>query len=123
MKPQKACHAKIEELLMAYHQNPSVDLHNQLVRLHMGLVRKLVHRICQQQDASYLELEEAGLRGLTVAIETYTPSQGLSFISFAVPCIHATILDLLNQSKQSSRVFTLLKKIGEVPIFRFTHLT
>lgn len=123
MKPQTACHIKIEELLVAYHQAPSIALHNQLVRLNVGLVRKLVHQVCQQQGIPYSELEAAGFRGLTVAIETYDPTHRLPFSSFAVPCIHRTVLDLLNQTKKSPRAFTLLKKIGEVPILRFTHLT
>ncbi|HEY9763291.1 MAG TPA: sigma factor [Trichocoleus sp.] len=123
MKPQTACHTKIEDLLVAYHQNPSADLYDQLVRLNVGLVRKLVHRICQQRNTAYAEIEAAGFRGLTVAIETYDSAQGLPFSSFAIPCIQKAVLALLDQPQKSSTASTLLKKIGQVPIFRFIHLT
>jgi RNA polymerase sigma-B factor len=118
------------ELLMAYQQNPSVRLRNQIVRLNTGLVRKIAHRISHQCAEPYEDLEQIGYLGLIRAIERFNPSQGCAFSSFAVPYIRGEMLHFLRDrgsavkvprrwqdlQKEGQRVRTeLSKELGRQP--------
>ncbi|HEY9624114.1 MAG TPA: RNA polymerase sigma factor SigF [Crinalium sp.] len=92
------------ELLMAYQQNPSVKLRNQLVRLNAGLVRKIAHRISHQCAEPYEDLEQIGYLGLIRAIERFDPSQGCAFSSFAVPYIRGEMLHFLRDRGNAVKV-------------------
>jgi RNA polymerase sigma-B factor len=83
------------ELLLYYHQNPSVELRNKLVKLHTGLVRKMAHKFSHQCNEPYEDLEQIGYFGLIRAIERFDPSQGYAFSSFAVPYIRGEMLHFL----------------------------
>ena len=83
------------ELLISYHQNPSIELRNKLVRLHTGLVRKMAHQFSHQCTEPYEDLEQIGYFGLIRAIERFNPHQGYAFSSFAVPYIRGEILHFL----------------------------
>ncbi len=83
------------ELLIAYQQNPSVAIRNQLVLLNAGLVRQIAHRIGYQCAEPYEDLEQIGYFGLIRAIERFNPRQGSAFSSFAVPYIRGEILHFL----------------------------
>ncbi len=83
------------ELLLYYHQNPSVELRNKLVQLHTGLVRKMAHKFSHQCNEPYEDLEQIGYFGLIRAIERFDPSQGYAFSSFAVPYIRGEMLHFL----------------------------
>jgi RNA polymerase sigma-B factor len=92
------------ELLMAYQQNPSVKLRNQLVKLNSGLVRKIAHRVSHQCAEPYEDLEQIGYLGLIRAIERFDPTQGCAFSSFAVPYIRGEMLHFLRDRGSSVRV-------------------
>ncbi|MDH6061379.1 RNA polymerase sigma factor SigF [Chrysosporum bergii ANA360D] len=83
------------ELLHLYHQNPSIQLRNQLVQLHTGLVRKIAHKFSHQCHEPYEDLEQIGYFGLIRAIERFDPSHGYAFSSFAVPYIRGEMLHFL----------------------------
>ncbi len=83
------------ELLQLYHQNPTVELRNKLVKLHTGLVRKMAHKFSHQCNEPYEDLEQIGYFGLIRAIERFDPSQGYAFSSFAVPYIRGEMLHFL----------------------------
>ncbi|MBW4665555.1 MAG: RNA polymerase sigma factor SigF [Chroococcus sp. CMT-3BRIN-NPC107] len=83
------------ELLVAYYQNPSVQLRNKLVNLHTGLVRKIAHQFSHQCTEPYEDLEQIGYLGLIRAIERFNPKQGYAFSSFAVPYIRGEIMHFL----------------------------
>ena len=83
------------ELLIAYYHNPSIKRRNQLVQLHIGLVRKIAYQFCQQCRESYEDLQQIGCIGLIRAIERFNPFQGYAFSSFALPCIRGEILHYL----------------------------
>jgi RNA polymerase sigma-B factor len=83
------------ELLIAYSQNPSIRLRNQLVLLNAGLVRKIAHRVSYQCAEPYHDLEQIGYFGLIRAIERFNPQQGCAFSSFAVPYIRGEMLHFL----------------------------
>jgi RNA polymerase sigma-B factor len=82
-------------LLLAYHQRPTIQLRNRLVRMNMGLVRKVAHRLARQCAIPYEDLEQCGYLGLISAIERFDPTQGCAFSSFAVPYIRGEILHFL----------------------------
>jgi RNA polymerase sigma-B factor len=92
------------ELLMAYQQNPSVELRNKLVRMNAGLVRKIAHRVSHQCAEPYEDLEQIGYLGLIRAIERFNPAQGCAFSSFAVPYIRGEMLHFLRDRGSSIKV-------------------
>ncbi|MBD2463860.1 RNA polymerase sigma factor SigF [Oscillatoria sp. FACHB-1407] len=92
------------ELLIAYHQNPSVEVRNKLVRLNAGLVRKIAYRMSCQSTEAYEDLEQIGYLGLIRAIERFDPNHGCAFSSFAVPYIRGEIMHFLRDRSCSIRV-------------------
>ncbi|HEY9764495.1 MAG TPA: sigma-70 family RNA polymerase sigma factor [Trichocoleus sp.] len=104
MQAQSSCHSKPMELLVAYHQNPSVALRNKLVRLNVGLVRKVVHRLSHQCNESFEDLEQVGYLGLIRAIERFDPTHGNAFSSFAVPYIRGEILHYLRDRSGTVKI-------------------
>ncbi|MCT7987980.1 RNA polymerase sigma factor SigF [Laspinema olomoucense] len=97
-------HYRGMELLVSYHQNPSVLVRNQLVRLNAGLVRKIAHRVSHQCAEPYEDLEQIGYLGLIRAIERFEPSQGCAFSSFAVPYIRGEMLHFLRDKGSSVKI-------------------
>jgi RNA polymerase sigma-B factor len=104
MAYQVSSHSQTMELLVAYRQKPSVHLRNRLVKLNMGLVRKVAHRIAHQCPEPFEDLEQCGYIGLMTAIERFDPSQGYAFSSFAVPYIRGEILHFLRDRANTVRI-------------------
>ncbi|WP_299407478.1 RNA polymerase sigma factor SigF [Acaryochloris sp. IP29b_bin.148] len=104
MAYQTSLQSQTMELLVAYRQKPSVQLRNRLVRLNMGLVRKVAHRLTHQCAEPYEDLEQCGFLGLITAIERFDPSQGYAFSSFAVPYIRGEILHFLRDRANTVRI-------------------
>jgi RNA polymerase sigma-B factor len=92
------------ELLVAYQQNPSVALRNQLVRLNTGLVRKVAYRLSQQCSEAFEDLEQIGYLGLIQAIERFDPSKGNTFSTFAVPYVRGEILHYLRDRSGTVKI-------------------
>jgi RNA polymerase sigma-B factor len=104
------------ELLIAYHQSPSVRLRNQLVQLNAGLVRKIAHRVSHQCAEPYEDLEQIGYLGLIRAIERFNPNQGCAFSSFAVPYIRGEMLHFLRDRSSTVKIprrWQQLNKAGQ----------
>lgn len=104
MAVQLSPHTSSMELLLRYRQNPTVSLRNQLVRINVGLVRKIAHRVSRQCSEPYEDLEQIGYLGLIRAIERFNPSQGYAFSSFAVPYIRGEMLHFLRDRGSSVKV-------------------
>lgn len=92
------------ELLVSYHQNPSIQVRNKLVQLNAGLVRKIAHRMSYQSTETYEDLEQIGYLGLIRAIERFDPSHGCAFSSFAVPYIRGEIMHFLRDRSCAVKV-------------------
>jgi RNA polymerase sigma-B factor len=92
------------ELLVAYHNKPSVRVRNQLVQMNAGLVRKIAHRISHQCAEPYEDLEQIGYLGLIRAIERFNPHQGCAFSSFAVPYIRGEMLHFLRDRSGTVKI-------------------
>lgn len=90
--PRSGC-PRVAALLTAYRQSPSPERRDQLVRLHSGLVRKVVHRLYQGPQRFSRALEEAGLKGVAAAVEAYDPAAAdVEFSCFAVAYIRQALL-------------------------------
>ena len=59
------------DLLHQYHKDPSIQLRNQLVELHKGLVRKIAYKFSHRCYEPYEDLEQIGYFGLIRAIESF----------------------------------------------------
>ncbi len=104
MAYQTSLQSQTMEMLVLYRQKPSVQLRNRLVRLNMGLVRKVAHRLSHQCAEPYDDLEQCGSLGLITAIERFDPTQGFAFSSFAVPYIRGEILHFLRDRANTVRI-------------------
>ncbi|HEY9761655.1 MAG TPA: RNA polymerase sigma factor SigF [Trichocoleus sp.] len=104
MQAQTSSSSKAIELLVAYNQNPTIELRNKLVRLNIGLVRKVVHRLSHQCNESFEDLEQVGYLGLINAIERFDPKHGNAFSSFAVPYIRGEILHYLRDRSGTVKI-------------------
>ncbi|MGQ9870707.1 RNA polymerase sigma factor SigF [Leptodesmis sp.] len=116
MATQSSARFRGMELLIAYHQNPSVRLRNQLVQLNAGLVRKIAHRVSHQCAEPYEDLEQIGYLGLIRAIERFNPGQGCAFSSFAVPYIRGEMLHFLRDRSSTVKIprrWQQLNKAGQ----------
>lgn len=116
MATQSSVRSRGMELLIAYHQNPSVRLRNQLVQLNAGLVRKIAHRVSHQCAEPYEDLEQIGYLGLIRAIERFNPAQGCAFSSFAVPYIRGEMLHFLRDRSSTVKIprrWQQLNKAGQ----------
>lgn len=106
------------ELFLAYSRKPSVKIRNQLVRLNLGLVKKVAYRISKQCPEPYEDLQQIGYLGLIRAIERFNPSLGSAFSSFAIPYIRGEILHYLRDKgtmmKIPRRWQELAKKGGKL---------
>jgi len=91
-------------LLISYYQNPSIELRNQLVELHTGLVRRMAHHFSHQCAEPYEDLEQIGYFGLIRAIERFDPNQGYAFSSFAFPYIRGEILHFLRDHSSMIKI-------------------
>lgn len=103
-KTQSYAYSEARELLVIYHQKPSVNLRNKLVKLHSGLVRKMAHQFSHQCTEPYEDLEQIGYLGLIRAIERFDPNQGYAFSSFAVPYIRGEILHFLRDRSSTIKI-------------------
>ena len=101
---QSSLRSDAMELLVSYHQNPSVAVRNKLVRLNAGLVRKIAHRVSHQCAEPYEDLEQIGYLGLIRAIERFNPTQGCAFSSFAVPYIRGEMLHFLRDRGSAVKI-------------------
>ncbi|HEY9907193.1 MAG TPA: RNA polymerase sigma factor SigF [Thermosynechococcaceae cyanobacterium] len=101
---QPSLHSRGMELLVAYHQNPTIQLRNRLVQMNAGLVRKIAHRVGYQCAEPYEDLEQIGYLGLIRAIERFDPTQGCAFSSFAVPYIRGEMLHYLRDRSATVKI-------------------
>jgi len=97
-------HIQSRELFLAYYRKPSVKIRNQLVRLNLGLVKKVAYRISNQCVEPYEDLQQIGYLGLIRAIERYNPSLGCAFSSFAIPYIRGEILHYLRDKSNLMKI-------------------
>lgn len=92
------------QLLRQYQLSPSVDLRNEIVQLHYGLVRREAYHWIEQCAESYEDLVQIGSLGLIRAIERFDIAQGRAFSTFAVPFIRGEIQHYLRDKGRLVRL-------------------
>lgn len=118
MDSSTSLNLKSRELFLDYYRHPSVKTRNQLVKLNLGLVKKIAYNISRQCAEPYEDLQQIGYLGLIRAIERYNPHLGSAFSSFAIPYIRGEILHYLrdrgNLMKIPRRWQDLTKKAAKI---------
>jgi len=81
------------------------DARNALLRANLSLVHHVARKLARSlaDDADLDELVSAGTMGLMSAAESFDPSRGLAFSTFAVPRIRGAILDELRRQDHVPR--------------------
>jgi RNA polymerase sigma factor FliA len=94
------------------------DARDALLAEHVGLVHFVARQLSRglSRDADFGELLGAGTLGLIAALESFDPSRGLAFSTFAAPRIRGAILDDLRRLDHASR--TVRRKARELAAAR-----
>lgn len=83
----KAQASRIQTLFLAYCDRPTSDHRDQLIRLHVGLVRKVIHQSRRWLAGEANCLEAIAIQGLAQAVDAYNPRRHQPFSCFAIPYI------------------------------------
>jgi len=91
--------------LFALAHSGDIDARNELVRIHAGLVRFTARRLANalSDTVEMDELVSAGNLGLMQAVESFDPSLGHSFSTFATTRVRGAMLDELRRTDPLSR--------------------
>jgi len=94
-----------DTLWYAYRESGDVNARDQLLYEHLQLVHHIAWQVLRtiRQEAEIDDLVSAGTIGLIKAVETFEPSRGLAFSTFAAPRIQGAILDHLRRTDDTSR--------------------
>lgn len=95
----------VEKIWQQYISTRSDDLKEEIVRIHLPLVRYVASRmsVVIPTGLSQDDLLSFGVMGLLDAIDRFDPSRGVSFNTFAFPRIRGAILDELRRYDWFSR--------------------
>lgn len=92
-----------QALLIAYYNNPSLALKNDILDAHQGIVNHLARKMAF--DRTHLEdITQIANIGLLKAIERFDPNQSNNFIGFAIPTIVGEIKHYLRDSMAMIRI-------------------
>jgi RNA polymerase sigma-B factor len=95
--------ATSQELLRSWCTNRDVDARQQLIELHLPLVRALARRFASRGE-QFEDLAQVGAVGLIKAIDRYDPGRGSSLTAYAVPTIVGEIRRHLRDRTQPLHV-------------------
>lgn len=92
-----------QALFVAYYNNPSPALKNDILESHQGLVKHLARKMAF--DRTHLEdiIQIANI-GLLKAIERFDPNQNNNFVGFAIPTIVGEIKHYIRDSLSIIRI-------------------
>jgi RNA polymerase sigma factor FliA len=82
-----------------YQQHGDLDARRQLLEQHLGLAHHIARQIAERvpEGVELDDLVSAGALGLVLALESFDPSRGLAFSTYATPRIRGAILDDLRK--------------------------
>jgi RNA polymerase sigma factor for flagellar operon FliA len=109
-----APHASVDHALWERYAAGDVAARERLLTDHLGLV----HHVARQMSrtlavkADFDELVSAGSMGLMAALDSFDPSRGLAFSTFAAPRIRGAILDELRRQDHVPR--SIRRKTREI---------
>lgn len=94
-----------DTLWYAYRERGDVKARDQLLYKHLQLVHHVAWQVLRaiRVEAEIDDLVSAGTIGLIKAVESFEPSRGLAFSTFAAPRIQGAILDHLRRTDHASR--------------------
>jgi RNA polymerase sigma-B factor len=95
--------ATSQELLRSWCKDRDVDARQQLIELHLPLVRALARRFASRGE-QFEDLAQVGAVGLIKAIDRYDPGRGSSLTAYAVPTIVGEIRRHLRDRTQPLHV-------------------
>lgn len=86
-------------LWQAYRESEDPALRDQLLTMNLSLVHHVARQLVRnvRQDVDFDEVISAGTIGLIHAVESFDPSRGLAFSTYAAPRIRGAILDDLRR--------------------------
>jgi RNA polymerase sigma factor FliA len=102
---------------------PDVDVCNQLVLTHVGLVKALASRLAQRVP-SHIELNElvsVGMMGLVEAARRFQPSLGVPFDAFARRRVHGAMVDSLRGMDWAPRSVRRMRRDVDSAIAKVRH--
>lgn len=82
-------------LFLEYKETKSLEIRNKLVKLNVGLAKKIVRDIKQLSQVEKEDLEQVALVELIAAVERFDPEKGFKFSTFAVPVIRGRLLNFI----------------------------
>ena len=90
----------------------SIEARNALLEEHLNLVHFVARQLARglSADADPDELLSVGALGLMKALESFDPSRGLAFSTYAVPRIRGAILDELRRQDHMPRSVRLKRR-------------
>lgn len=98
--------ASLQELVMAYCDEPSSGLRNAIISKAMPLVKSIVGKVNRPDNplSQFEDLESAGIMGLLQALDSYDPEQKVQFNTFAYYRIRGNVIDYLRKIDEMPRL-------------------
>ncbi|AUB36138.1 SIG3.3.2, RNA polymerase sigma-B factor [Nostoc flagelliforme CCNUN1] len=87
-----------------YRNAPTLALRNHLVKLNLGLARKVAYEISSHSFESYEDLRQLADMVLVDCVEKFDPSKGFRFSTFAIPKLRGRLLNYLRDKGHTIRV-------------------
>ena len=88
-----------DRLARMYHEDPDQQTRDKVCRASAGLIRSIITRLRAPSDylARHDDLYQVGIIALLQALDTFDPSRGIRFTSFAYPRVRGEVVDYLRR--------------------------
>ena len=102
----------LRELLECYHRKPSPALLDEIVTRNLHLVRQVTRRFTERGE-SMEDLQQVASIGLVKAVQSYNPTLGHQFTTYAVPTMLGEIKRWFRDKAWALRVPRRLQELGQ----------
>jgi len=103
---------EFDQLYARWRENGDPKLREQLIFMHINLVRFLARRFAERGEALE-DLQQQGMIGLIRALDNYDPSREVRFVTFATPTIIGEIRHYFRDKSYSVRVPRQVQETGQ----------
>jgi len=103
---------EVKPLFEKYCLTREIELRNQLVQMHDGLVRIIAAKFAGFNSELWRDLCQEGRIGLIIAVEKFEPSRGYHFDTYARPRIEGYIFHYLRDKKKGIKVARVLQELN-----------
>ena len=104
--------ATAQDLLRTWCNDRDSDAREQLIELHLPLVRAIARRFASRGE-QFEDLAQVGAVGLIKAIDRYDPARGSSLTAYAVPTI---VGEIRRHLRDSTQLLRLPRQNGDQPV-------